>query len=214
MFQQIILNQPNQNNTTTRIITPQGTIITQHQTQTQISQMQSQNGPLPQVNSLAGMQRASPRPPAPQIVKKVAVQPNNASELDDLEESITAATIPKQPVAEETQTYQAQTPLRQNNQVGGQMNFTQTHAMFSRQGQSFESPQSQQMQPMTVQSRMSQQMMMEQNSSEDDNQVVTLQNGARITLAEYKRLQQQQQLRYVISRGKRNNVCHVNIFIE
>lgn len=208
-----LLNQQNQaHQQSTRIITPQGTIVTQN-LPTQMSQhtvvQPNQNGPLPQQNTLSTIpQRASPHPQQMQQVKKVAVQPNNASDMDDLEESITAAILTKHSVNENMnpspQQFHTPPPAMRPNHVAGnvaqqhqQLTFNSQHG-YQLQQLEYEQPHVQQ-HPQTLT-----QLLMEPDSFEEERQVLTLNNGQRITLAEYKRLQlpprtpiQQQQARSV-----------------
>ncbi|XP_063820895.1 uncharacterized protein LOC135071072 isoform X2 [Ostrinia nubilalis] len=191
--QQILLNQQNQSHgQPTRIITQQGTIVTQSM-QPQIAQqsvMQAQNnGPMPQQNATAVQQRSSPHP---QQVKKVVVQPNNANDMDDLEESITAAILTKHSVNENMgspqQFHTPPPPMRQNHNPGTvsqqhqQMTYAPQHGY--QQQVTYEQPHLQQ-HPQTLS-----QMLLEPDSLEEERQLVTLSNGQRITLAEFKRMQQ------------------------
>lgn len=127
-----------------------------------------------------------------QQVKKVVVQPNNASELDDLEESITAAIVQKHPVNDSINPpQQFHTPppaIRQNisgvvAQQHQQLNFTPQQGY--QQQVAFEQPHLQQ-NPQTLS-----QLLMEPDSLEEERQLLTFSNGQRITVAEYKRMQQQ-----------------------
>lgn len=199
--QQILVNQsspgPGQSS---RIITPQGTIVTQNATQGQtLVQTTQNNGPMPQTNSLALQQRASPHPQQIQPQKKVVVQPNNANnDMDDLEESITAAIVQKHPVNETVNTSpQFHTPpqvMRPNHAAGPvaqqhqQLTFAPQQQGFQQQQQIvYEQPQHQlQQHPQTLS-----QLLMDPDPG-DENQILALSNGQRITLAEYKRMQQQQ----------------------
>lgn len=198
--QQILVNQsspgPGQS---ARIITPQGTIVTQNTPQGQtLVQTTQNNGPIPQQNSLAALQqRASPHPQQIQPQKKVVVQPNNANnDMDDLEESITAAIVQKHPINETVnaspQFHNPPQAMRPNHAAGP---VTQQHQQltFAPQQQGFqqqivyEQPQHHlQQHPQTLT-----QLLMDPDPG-DDNQILALSNGQRITLAEYKRIQQQQ----------------------
>lgn len=175
------------------------------------------NGPLPQQNTLTTIpQRSSPHPQqAQQQVKKVVVQPNNANDMDDLEESITAAILTKHSVTENMtpspQQFHTPAPATRPNHVAGnvaqqhqQLNFNSQHS-FQPQQLPYEQPhlqQQQQQHPQTLT-----QLLMDPDM-EEERQVLTLNNGQRITLADYKRMQQpprtpiqqqqQQQARYVM----------------
>lgn len=213
--QQILLTQQNQSHAqqAARIITPQGTIVTQtpqttmsqhHPVQTNLN-----NGPLTlhQQNNLnTTSHRTSPHPQQVQQVKKVAVQPNNSSDMDDLEESITAAIVQKNPVTENLnppQQFQSPSPLRQVHSGGltpgphaagvsqqHQVNFSPQHS-FQQQQTTFENTQP----PQTIS-----QLLMEPDNPEEERQFITLTNGQRMSVAEYRRIhssrvlsQQQQQ---------------------
>ncbi|XP_014363724.2 uncharacterized protein LOC106715044 isoform X1 [Papilio machaon] len=203
--QQIILNQQNAGiSQATRIITPQGTIVTQG-LQTQMSQqnvVQNQsNGPLPQQSTMNGpTQRASPHPQIQQQVKKVAVQPNNANEMDDLEESITAAIVQKHPINENISSpQQFHTPPPQNRQNHTSTSVPQHQLTFSPQHFLNSQPQQQTFEQTQLQhSTTLSHLLMDTDNAEEERQVLTFANGQRITLAEYKRLHQparsQQQL--------------------
>lgn len=199
--QQILVNQsspgPGQS---TRIITPQGTIVTQNATQGQTlvqSTVPQNNGPVPQPSSLTALQqRASPHPQQIQQQKKVVVQPNNANnDMDDLEESITAAIVQKHPVNETVnaspQFHNPAQALRPNHVAGPvaqhqQMAFAPQQQGFQQQQIVYEQPQHHlQQHPQTIT-----QLLMEPDPG-DENQILALSNGQRITLAEYKRMQQQ-----------------------
>lgn len=203
-----LLNQQNQSHAqATRIITPQGTIVTQNlptqMAQHTVVQTNQNNGPLPQQNALTTIpQRSSPHPQQVQQVKKVVVQPNNASDMDDLEESITAAILTKHSVNENMnqspQQFHAAPPVMRPNHVAGnvaqphqQINFNSQHQF----PQQIYDQHSQHPQTLT-------QLLMEPDM-EEERQVLTLTNGQRITLADYKRMQQPpraniQQIRYVL----------------
>lgn len=124
--------------------------------------------------------------------------------MDDLEESITAAIVQKtQPVAENMPAppHQFHTPppaMRPNHATGSQQHQQITYsAQHYQQQMNYEQPLMQQ-HPQTLT-----QLLLEPDSMEEERQIVTLHNGQRITLAEYKRLhqpvrttaQQQQQAR-------------------
>lgn len=168
------------------------------------------NGPLPQHNTVTIPQRSSPHPQqVQQQVKKVVVQPNNANDMDDLEESITAAILTKHTVNENMnqspQQFHTPPAAMRPNQVAGnvaqqhpQLSFNSQHG-FQSQQLSFEQPHVQQ-HPQTLT-----QLLMDPDM-EEERQVLTLTNGQRITLADYKRMQQpprtpiqqQQQARYAL----------------
>lgn len=217
MQQQILLSQQNAGlSQPTRIITQQGTIVTQalqtQMAQHTVVQTNQNNGPLPQQTTLNNpAQRASPHPQIQQQVKKVVVQPNNASDMDDLEDSITAAIVQKHPVNESVSSpQQFHTPPPQNVRQGlpggsvpqqHQVPFSPQH--FQQQQTAFDTSHLHQ-HPSTTLSN----LLMDSDSLEEERHVVTLTTGQRITLAEYKRLhqparsqkqllQQQQQARYV-----------------
>lgn len=192
------MNQPTPGpGQSTRIITPQGTIVTQNATAGQtLVQTSQNNGPVPQPNSLAALQqRASPHPQQIQPQKKVAVQPNNANnDMDDLEESITAAIVQKHPVNETVNASpqfhnpaQAMRPNHAAGPVAGPVAQQHQQLTFAPQQQIvYEQPQhhlQQHPQPLT-------QLLLEPDPG-DENQILALSNGQRITLAEYKRMQQQ-----------------------
>ena len=176
-----------------------------------VVQANQNNGPLPQQNTLTNIQqRSSPHPQqVQQQVKKVVVQPNNANDMDDLEESITAAILTKHSVTENMtpspQQFHTPPPTMRPNHVAGnvaqqhqQLNFNSQHS-FQPQQLSYEQPHVQQ-HPQTLT-----QLLMDPDM-EEERQVLTLTNGQRITLADYKRLQlpprtpiqQQQQARCVL----------------
>ncbi|CAH0749698.1 unnamed protein product [Diatraea saccharalis] len=194
--QQILINQQNQNHPT-RIITQQGTIVTQNLTpqlaQHTVAQTSQNNGPLTQQNTLTVQQRASPHPQqVQQQVKKVIVQPNNANDMDDLEESITAAILTKHTVNENInppQQFHTPPPMRPNHsgtpvpQQHQQIAFS-SQQNYQQQQVAYEQPHLQQ-HPQALS-----QLLMESDSLEEERQVVTLTNGQRITLAELKRMQQ------------------------
>ncbi|RVE49476.1 hypothetical protein evm_005907 [Chilo suppressalis] len=196
--QQILISQQNQNHPT-RIITQQGTIVntqnlTQQLAQHAVAQTSQNNGPMPQQNTLAVQQRASPHPQqVQQQVKKVVVQPNNANDMDDLEESITAAILTKHTVNENMnspqQFHTPPPPLRQSHpgtpvpQQHQQLTFS-SQQNYQQQQVAYDQSHIQQ-HPQTLS-----QLLMEPDSLEEERQVVTLTNGQRITLAEYKRMQQ------------------------
>jgi hypothetical protein len=161
---------------------------------TVVAQTSQNNGPIPHQNTLAVQQRASPHSQQiQQQVKKVVVQPNNANDMDDLEESITAAILTKHTVNENMNTPQQYNtpppPLRQNHtgtlvaQQHQQLNFT-PQPSYQQQQVSYEQTHLQQ-HPQSIS-----QLLMEPDSLEEERQVVTLTNGQRITLAEFKRMQQ------------------------
>lgn len=200
--QQILVNQstpgPGQS---TRIITPQGTIVTQNTPQGQtLVQTTQNNGPIPQPNSLAALQqRASPHPQQIQQQKKVVVQPNNANnDMDDLEESITAAIVQKHPVNDTVnaspQFHNSPQAMRPNHTTGP---VAQQHQQlsFAPQQQGFQQQQivyEQQQHHLQQHQQTLTQLVMDPDPG-DENQILALSNGQRITLAEYKRMQQQQQ---------------------
>lgn len=152
----------------------------------------NQNGPLPQQTLNSTPQRASPHPQqvqqVQQQVKKVTVQPNNASEMD-LEESIKAVIVQKNPVTENQnppQQFQTPPPLRQNhtNLTPGpsinqqhQMNFNPQHGF--QQQMAFDHSHLQQ----------PPQLLMEPENPEEERQFIPLSNGQRMSLAEYRRIQ-------------------------
>lgn len=188
--------------------TPQTTMSQHHPVQTNLN-----NGPLtlPQQNNLnTTPHRTSPHPQQVQQVKKVAVQPNNSSDMDDLEESITAAIVQKNPVTENLnppQQFQSPSPLRQVHSGGltpgphaagvsqqHQVNFSPQHS-FQQQQTTFENTHMQQQPPQTIS-----QLLMEPDNPEEERQFITLTNGQRMSVAEYRRMhssrvlsQQQQQ---------------------
>lgn len=190
--QQIILNQQNAGiSQATRIITPQGTIVTQglptQMSQHNVGQNQT-NGPLPQQTMNGPAQRASPHPQIQQQVKKVAVQPNNANEMDDLEESITAAIVQKHPINDNSpQQFHTPPQNRQNHTSTSvpqhQLTFSPQHFLNNQPQQTFEQTH---LQHSTTLSH----LLMETDNPEEERQVLTFANGQRITLAEYKRLHQ------------------------
>lgn len=155
-----------------------------------VVQTNQNNGPLPQQNALTTIpQRSSPHPQQVQQVKKVVVQPNNASDMDDLEESITAAILTKHSVNENMnqspQQFHAAPPVMRPNHVAG--NVAQPHQQinFNSQHQFPQQIYDQHTQhPQTLT-----QLLMEPDM-EEERQVLTLTNGQRITLADYKRMQQ------------------------
>ena len=162
------------------------TTLTQHHTvQT------NQNGPLPQQNINSTQQRASPHPQVQQQVKKVTVQPNNANDMDDLEESIKAVIVQKNPVTDsQSQPQQFQSPpnLRQNHtglptnqniNQPHQINFNPQHGF--QQQLSFEHSHLQQ--PQTIS-----QLLLEPENPEEERQFISLPNGQRMSLAEYRRI--------------------------
>lgn len=175
-----------------------------------VVQANQNNGPLPQQNTLTNVQqRSSPHPQQmQQQVKKVVVQPNNANDMDDLEDSITAAVLTKHSLTENMtpspQQFHTPPPAMRPNHVAGnvaqqhqQLNFNSQHG-FQPQQLSYEQPHVQQ-HPQTLT-----QLLLDPDM-EEERQVLTLTNGQRITLADYKRLQlpprtpiQQQQVRYVL----------------
>lgn len=152
------------------MITPQGTIVQHNHIP------QSSNGQLPQSQLSLLTQRASP---AQQQIKKVVVQSNHTSnDMDDLEESITAAVLPK-PI-NEPQFHTA--PSHRQNVA--QFNFNspyQTQQVFDPQQQHFN------------------QIMVDDNH-EDKGQMVTLSNGQCMPLSEYKRLQHMPQMQQHLPR--------------
>ncbi|KOB73015.1 Uncharacterized protein OBRU01_11422 [Operophtera brumata] len=166
-----------QQHQSTRIITPQGTIVTHNQpghqmAQQQTSVPQSQNGPMPQQNV---QQRASPHP---QQVQQVVAQ-TNAGDMDDLEESITAAIVQKhQPPPTDMTPQQFHSPspaMRPNLPTTSQgLSFNTQHYQQMTYEQHAQHPQT-----LT-------QLLMEPDPDEE-RQVVTLNTGQRITLAEFKR---------------------------
>ncbi|XP_026729265.1 uncharacterized protein LOC113494928 isoform X2 [Trichoplusia ni] len=168
-----LLTQQNQTHgQTTRIITPQGTIVTQNlqssMPQHTVVQTNQNNGPLPPQNTLTNIsQRSSPHPQQVQQVKKVVVQPNNASDMDDLEDSITAAILTKRSVSESLSPSPQQYAAPRGPFAG---------AHFP----AYEPP------PPTLS-----QLLMEPDA-DDERQLLTLTNGQRITLADYRRMQQPQ----------------------
>lgn len=135
--------------------------------------------PQPQQNTLTVLsQRSSPG--QSQQAKKVIVQSNNAGDMDDLEESITAAVLTKHTLNETAQQFQTPTPaLRQTNPLP-QFNFTTAHQY--QQQVAFDQQQPQQ--------HNFNQLLMDTDSHEDDGHLLTLSNGQQITLAEYKRIHQ------------------------
>lgn len=190
-----LLNQQNQ---ATRIITPQGTIVTQNLAsqlpQHTVVPASQNNGPLPQNTLTTIPQRSSPHPQHIQQSKKVVVQPNNASDMDDLEESITAAILTKHSVTDNInaspQQFHTPSPAMRPNQTvpqsHQQISFNSQHG-YQQQQINYEQPHIQQ-HPQTLT-----QLLMEGDSMEEDQQVLTLINGQRITLGEYKRTMQQPQ---------------------
>lgn len=79
-----LINQQNSIQQTTRIITPQGTIVTHNQANHQMPQSQnnapqSQNGPMPQQTAL--QQRASPHPQQVQQAKKVIIKHSTVTQI-------------------------------------------------------------------------------------------------------------------------------------
>lgn len=221
MFQpQLLINQANQlPQQPTRILTPQGTIVTQN-VQPSISphhnlvQTNQNNGPLPQQNTINTSARSSPHPQQVQQVqqvqqiqqvKKVVVQPNNANDMD-LEESITAAIVQKNPVTDtisipEQFTVPPPQIIRQTHTPGltpishnshntvvsqHQLNFNTQHNFQQQQQQvTYEHPQVVQQPPQTIS-----QLLMEPDNPEEERQIITLSNGQRISIAEYKRMHQ------------------------
>lgn len=171
-----------------------------------VVQTNQNNGPLPQNTLTTIPQRSSPHPQQVQQVKKVVVQPNNASDMDDLEESITAAILTKNPVNDNMNTPQQQfhsasPALRPNQSVPQphqQLTFNSQHG-YQQQQMSYDQSHMQQ-HPQTLT-----QLLMDPDPMEEDRQVLTFPNGQKITLAEYKRTMQQsprtpvqqQQTRYV-----------------
>lgn len=130
-----------------------------------VVQTNQNNGPLPPQNTLTNIsQRSSPHPQQVQQVKKVVVQPNNASDMDDLEDSITAAILTKRSVSESL------SPAPQY--PAGRGHFAGAHFP------PYEPPQT-----------LSQLLM---DDADDERQLLTLTNGQRITLADYRRMQQPQ----------------------
>nr|XP_032510951.1 uncharacterized protein LOC116765553 isoform X5 [Danaus plexippus plexippus] len=183
--QQILLNQQNQQHVQqpARVITPQGTIVTQtlQTPNTQHLTVQTnQNGPLPQ--TLNATQRASPHPQ----VKKVVVQPNNANDMD-LEESITAAIVQKNPVNENVTTpqqFHTQPSMRQNHNPGAHsvqhINFSPQHGFQQQIAYEHHMPQT----PQSLN-----QLLLESENPDEGCQYVTLSNGQSMSVAEYKRMQ-------------------------
>lgn len=192
--QQILLNQQNQAlGTPTRIITQQGTIVTQgnqsimHHNAVQPA---NPNPPLPQQNTLTVIpQRSSPHPQQTQAqAKKVVVQPNNANDMDDLEESITAAILTKHTVNEPTMSVQQQfhspsPSIRPQTSVAQHQQMAFSPQLAYQQQVPYDQHQQHQQQSLN-------QVLMDTDSLEDERQVLTLKNGQRITLAEYKRIHQ------------------------
>lgn len=146
------------------------------------------NGPVPQQSNINVIQqRASPHLQVQHPVKKVVVQPNNANDMDDLEESITAAIVQKAPAESVKSPQQFHTPppnMRQNSThtPQHQMNFNPQHN-FQQQQVGYDQSHIQQS-PQTLT-----QLLMEPDSPEEERQLVTLQNGHRMTVADYKRMQ-------------------------
>lgn len=169
------------------------------------TQTNQNNGPLPQQNALLS-QRSSPHPQqVQQPVKKVIVQPNNANDMDDLEESITAAIVQKHPVTDGVnipQQFNTPPPNMRQNHVPGpapqqhQQNLGYTQHYQQQPITYDQSHVPQHPQPLT-------QRMMDPMEDMDDERQVALYNGQRMVLTEYKRLQQtprniiSQQSRYV-----------------
>ncbi|KAG7299477.1 hypothetical protein JYU34_016438 [Plutella xylostella] len=185
--------------TPTRIITQQGTIITQGMQQMQHTVVPAnQNSPLPQ-QTMAVQQRASPQIPQ-QPVKKVVVQPNNANDMDDLEDSITAAILTKHTVNDNvSQQFQPQqTPpnsMRASHPGPSvpQINYT-PQLQYQPQQVNYEQQQIQHQPPPQMQHTTLNQLLMEQDSLDDERRVLTFHNGQKITVAEYKRMQQSQRV--------------------
>ncbi|XP_063379205.1 uncharacterized protein LOC134666031 isoform X1 [Cydia fagiglandana] len=177
--QQLLLNQQNQNQAT-RIITQQGTIVTQgnqSMMQHNVVQQPNQNGPMQ--NTLTVIpQRSSPHQQQQQQSKKVIVQPNNANDMDDLEESITAAILTKHTVNEPAipQQYHSPSPqIRPQASTHQQMNY---------------SPQLGYQQQMAYEQQPHTHQVLMETDAEDERQLLTLSTGQRMTLAEYKRIHQ------------------------
>ncbi|XP_047986051.1 LOW QUALITY PROTEIN: uncharacterized protein LOC125226181 [Leguminivora glycinivorella] len=174
--QQLLINQQNQNQAT-RIITQQGTIVTQgnqSMMQHNVVQQPTQNGPMQ--NTLTVIpQRSSPHPQQ-QPSKKVIVQPNNANDMDDLEESITAAILTKHTVNEPVPQYHSPSPqIRPQASTHQQMNY---------------SPQLGYQQQMSYEQQPHAHQVLMDTDAEDERQMLTLSTGQRMTLAEYKRIHQ------------------------
>lgn len=191
--QQILLNQQNQTNAPTRIITPQGTIITpnlqspipRHTLTQQQQQQPTQNGPPPQQNSLPSMRQPH------QQAKKATVQPNNATnDMDDLEESITAAVLTKHSLGDSMPQYHTPPPPPPSQRPAAPtMVYSSPHSYQQPvyEQQQIPRPQMSQHAPTVSQ------LLMEPESPDDERQILTLQDGQRITLAEYKRMRLMQQ---------------------
>lgn len=112
--------------------------------------------------------------------------------MDDLEDSITAAILTKHPVVNENlnppQQFHTPPPtMRQNLPTSSmpQQQINYAPQQNYQQQVTFEQSHLQQQQTLT-------QLLMEPDSLDEERQVLTLSNGQRITLAEYKRMQQQQ----------------------
>ncbi|KAJ2946995.1 hypothetical protein O0L34_g16339 [Tuta absoluta] len=204
--QQIVVNQsaPGQQ---ARIITPQGTIVTQSLQQHTMTQ-QVQNGPLQHNVLQQQQQRASPHAAAAaaahqaaqqqqQQVKKAAVLPNNASDMDDLEDSIQAAVLSKHSVNEASAPHPPQAPpqFHSPQPLRNQQMFIQQQPQQAYEQQAGVQqhqpniPQSVQVSSgfQTGASQLTQ-LLLEEPSPDDERRLLTLANGHRITLAEYKRL--------------------------
>ncbi|KAL4706533.1 hypothetical protein ACJJTC_015731 [Scirpophaga incertulas] len=198
--QQFLLNQQNQipNSQSASIITPQGTIVTQNippqlTQHTVLTQASQNNGPVQQQNASV-QQRASPhlQQVQQQQVKKVIVQPNNANDMDDLEESITAAILTKHTVNDNVNPpQQFQTPPPNMRQNHTSTPVAPQHQLNFSQQQNYQQPQVAYEQPHMQQHPQNRnQILMDSDSLEDERQLVTLTNGQRISLADLKRMQQ------------------------
>ncbi|VVC99428.1 unnamed protein product [Leptidea sinapis] len=177
-----------------------GTIVTQNMSQANLShqnvaQTSQNNITLPQPNTINVQQNMSSQQLQQiQQVKKVVVQPNNANEMDDLEESITAAIVQKNIVTDNVnkQQYQSLSPVRQGTVAprptnsGIQVNFN-PQQNFQQQHVTFENQHIQpQHQPHAV-SQISQ-LLMQPENPEEKRQVITLDTG-RQTLVKSKEQQ-------------------------
>lgn len=108
--------------------------------------------------------------------------------MDDLEESITAAILTKHTVNEPTMSVQQQfhspsPSIRPQTSVAQHQQMAFSPQLAYQQQVPYDQHQQHQQQSLN-------QVLMDTDSLEDERQVLTLKNGQRITLAEYKRIHQ------------------------